>query len=177
MSFDASDSKAECLPAMRQRCHARRMKKWMFFWMALGLMPGMIATGSAQERGNWHATSRTAQSITGDVAFGNEKMILNLTSFPFAEIRSLNATEIMAMFDGAQASAGAGHLYRVSIAGERRFLRKNTLCGGEDVQWMATYSTGKHLEIAMFSSATPPVLSVEALNGSTNLCGTFSYAR
>jgi hypothetical protein len=151
------------------------MKKWMILWV--GLVLSLAAPGVAQERGNWHAASRTAQSITGDVAFGNEKMIINFAPFPFAEIRALNAEEIMAMFDGADVSAGAGHLYRVSIAGDRRFLRKNTLCGAAEVQWMATYSTGKQLEIAMFSGATTPVLSVEALNGNTNLCGTYAYSR
>jgi hypothetical protein len=42
---------------------------------------------------------------------------------------------------------------------------------------MATYVSGKELQIVFFSNATPPVFSVETFNGGPNLCGVYSYVR
>jgi hypothetical protein len=141
----------------------------------LGLGLNCALTGMAQERGNWRAASKTAQSITGDVTFGNEKLTINFVGFPVAEIRSLKLAEIAAAFGGADANAGIGHLYRLSIPGDKRFLHKNTLCGSEETQWMATYVSGKELQIAFFANAAPPLFTAEALNNDPNLCGIYSY--
>ena len=132
------------------------MKLRTILSMVLGLGLGCTLPSMAQERGNWRAASRTAQSITGDVTFSSEKLAINFLSFPVAEIRSLKPVEISAAFDDADASAGTGRLYRLSIPGDKRFLHKNTLCGSEETQWMATYVSGKALELAFFSNATPP---------------------
>jgi hypothetical protein len=56
-------------------------------------------------------------------------------------------------------------------------LHKNTLCGSDDAQWMATYVVGKDLQIAFFSGATMPVFTIDALANNPNLCGTFTYTR
>ena len=137
---------------------------------------------TAQERGSWTPASKTAQSITGDVTFNGDKMTINFFTLTVAEIRALKPEEVSAAFSDASADApgGAGHLYRLSIPGNKRFLHKNTLCGSDETQWMATYVSGKsgrQLEIAFFSNATPPVFTIEALRDSPNLCGTFAYAR
>jgi hypothetical protein len=42
---------------------------------------------------------------------------------------------------------------------------------------MATYAAGNHLHLAFFSGEKMPVLKPEAIANSTDLCGTFSYAR
>ena len=136
----------------------------------------------AQERGSWSPASKTAQSITGDVTFNGDKMTINFFSLTIAEIRPLKPEESSAAFSDASAEApgGTGHLYRLSIPGDKRFLHKNTLCGSDETQWMATYVSGKsgrQLEIAFFSNATPPVFTLEALRDSPNLCGTFAYVR
>jgi hypothetical protein len=133
----------------------------------------------AQERGSWVPASKAAQSITGDVTFNGDKMTINFFTLTVAEIRSLKPDEISAAFSDASADAptGSGHLYRLSIPGDKRFLHKNTLCGSDETQWMATYVSGKQLEIAFFSNAMPPVFTLEALRDSPNLCGTYSYAR
>jgi hypothetical protein len=65
----------------------------------------------------------------------------------------------------------------LDIPGATKFLHKNTLCGGEDTTWMATYASGKSLQIAFFSGAKPPVLTIDALANSTDLCGTYTYQR
>jgi len=136
---------------------------------------------SAQERGSWRPASKTAQSITGDVTFNGDKMTINFFTLTVAEIRLLKPAEISAAFSDtsldatSDAPAGTGHLYRLSIPADRRFLHKNTLCGSDETQWMATYVSGKQLQIAFFSNATPPVFTIEALRDSPNLCGTYSY--
>lgn len=133
-----------------------------------------------QERGYWKPASKTAQSITGDVVLSGDKITINFFTTTVAEIRPLKPEEMAAAFADASAEGGpgaAGHLYRLSIPGDKRFLHKNTLCGSDETQWMATYVAGKQLEIAFFSNATPPVFTIEALRDSPNLCGTFSYSR
>ena len=137
-----------------------------------GAIPGI-----AQERGNWRPASKTAQSVTGDIAFGNEKLMINFLSIAIAQIRPLTPAEIPAVFDGADATTGTGHLYRLSVPGDKRFLHKNTLCGSDETQWMATFVSGKELNLAFFSNATPPVFTLEAISSNANLCGTYTYTR
>jgi hypothetical protein len=56
-------------------------------------------------------------------------------------------------------------------------VHKNTLCGGEDTQWMAAYVKGKSLQVAFFSGGEAPVFTFDAIAHSSNLCGTYSYVR
>jgi hypothetical protein len=42
---------------------------------------------------------------------------------------------------------------------------------------MATYVSGKTLQLAFFSGQKSPVFSLDAMANSTDLCGTFSYAK
>ena len=77
----------------------------------------------------------------------------------------------------AASTTGTGSLYRLSIPPEQKFLHKNTLCGSEETQWMATYLEGRTLKVAFFSNAKPPIFKLEELQNSTNLCGTFTYTR
>lgn len=131
----------------------------------------------AQEKGSWRAASTTAKSITGDVAFAGQKLIINFAAFTIAQLRELTPDEVSAAFNADRDGGGTGNLYRLEIPADRRFLHKNTLCGSEDTQYMATYVLGHNLQIAFFSGAKMPTLSVDALANATNLCGTFSYVR
>ena len=133
--------------------------------------------GMGQEQGSWRAASKTARSITGDVVLSNEKIFINFAGFTMAQIRALNQNEMSAAFDADSASDGRGNLYRLSIPGAKKFLHSNTLCGGEDTQWVATYATGRSLQLAFFSGPNMPVFTLEALGNSTDLCGTYSYMR
>jgi hypothetical protein len=134
---------------------------------------------SAQETGNWRAANQTAKSITGDIAITTEKLYINFIRFTVSRIRPLQPAEVAAAFEAeaGATSTGAGSLYRLSIPPEQKFLHKNTLCGSEETQWMATYVEGKTLKVAFFSDAKPPVFTLEALQNSTNLCGTFTYTK
>jgi hypothetical protein len=134
-------------------------------------------TAAAQETGTWRAASSTANSITGDVALSADKVAINFSSFTIAQIKTLQPSEASAVFEAESSAAGRGNLYRLNIPGAKRFLHKNTLCGSEDTQWMATYVTGRTLHLAFFSGSKMPVLTPEAVSNSTDLCGTFTYER
>ena len=134
-------------------------------------------TLTAQEKGTWRAASNTAESITGDVALSDEKISINFSSFPMVKARSLNKSEIGAAFDADSNADGSGALYRLNIPASKKFLHRNSLCGAEDTQWMATYVSGRSLRLAFFSGQKAPVFTMDAISNSTDLCGTFSYAK
>jgi hypothetical protein len=151
------------------------MKKRAAIGLALGLA-GLLV-GAAQEKGYWSAASTTATSITGDISISDAKVTIDFLTFPLAPIRRLKPVEVSAVFD-ADVNAGInGTLYRLRVPARQRFLHKNTLCGDEDTQWMATYVTGHTLEVAFFSGDDMPVFTFDAIAKSTALCGTFAYAR
>jgi hypothetical protein len=135
--------------------------------------------GAAQklDQGAWQAASTTATAITGDIIVSKQKLTMDFKGFPIVPVRSLKPAEVAAVFDADVNTAGLGALYRMKIPAELRFLHKNTLCGTEDTQWMATYAAGKRLEVAFFSGEQEPVFTFDAISHSSNLCGTFSYVR
>jgi hypothetical protein len=131
----------------------------------------------AQETGYWRAASKTAKSITGDVGITSEKISINFSSFWIAQIRSLTPAELGATFAADASAPGSGNLYRLSIPSTKHFLHKTAICGDEDTQWMATYVSGRRLQIAFFSTSQMPVLTTDALTNNSNLCGVFAYER
>jgi hypothetical protein len=131
----------------------------------------------AQESGNWRAASNTARSITGDVALSGEKLYINFSGFTMSRIRSLEKPEIGALFDPDNTATGTAGLYRLNIPATKKFLHKNTLCGSDDTQWMVAYASGRTLQLAFFSSEKPPLLTLDALSNSTDLCGKYSYVK
>jgi len=130
----------------------------------------------AQENGNWRAANQTAKSITGDIGIAPEKIFINFARFTMSRIRALQPAEVSAL-ESEATTAGTSSLYRLSIPPDQKFLHKNTICGSDETQWMATYVEGKTLKVAFFSDAKPPVFTLEALQNSTNLCGTFTYVK
>ena len=146
-----------------------------FFVLAFALACAPSAT--AQDRGSWMAASKNANSITGNIAIRESKLTINFLTFPIAYTRSLQPAEVAAVFEADANSAGNGTLYRLKIPAAQRFLNKNTLCGSEQTQWMATWGSGKTLSVAFFSGDNMPVFSFEAINKSTDMCGIFFYSR
>ncbi len=137
----------------------------------------LAAVANAQDGGAWRAASESATTITSDIAIGKVKLTIDYLDFPLAPIRALKPVEVSAVFD-ADVNAGiSGMLYRLRIPARQRFLKKNTLCGDEDVQWMATYVAGKTLNVAFFSGDDMPVFTFDAISKSTASCGTFAYTR
>jgi hypothetical protein len=153
------------------------MRKLALLGIAAGLLCAYPLSSYAQDKGTWHAASSTAAAITGDLTISEDKISINFTGFPMAQIRKLEPAEAGATFNADSPTAGSGNLYRLSVPASKRFLHHNTLCGTEVTQWMATYGVGRDLQVAFFSGAKMPVLTSEALANSTDLCGTFSYVR
>ena len=149
----------------------------MLLRVVLGSVLTCCMTAAAQDKGYWRANSSTAQSITGDVALSDEKIAINLVTFTIAHIRALKPEEITAVFNPDDIAGASGNLYRVSIPASKKFLKRNSLCGSEDTQWMVTYVSGRSMKIAFFSGQKPPIFTSDAIANSTDLCGTFSYTR
>jgi hypothetical protein len=137
----------------------------------------LTLTAAAQDKGYWRAASSTARSITGDVNLADEKIIINFAGFPMAKVRTLEKAEISALFDVDSTATGDATLYRLTVPAAKKFLNKNTLCGGEDTQWMVTYVSGKSMRLTLFSGQKAPTFTFNAISNSTDLCGTFEYAR
>jgi hypothetical protein len=157
------------------------MLKSMMRWKLTGAIASLLLACSlsctAQDKGPWRAASNNAAAITGDIAIANAKVSIDFISFPLAPIRRLQPVEVSAVFD-ANVNAGInGDLYRLSVPAERRFLHHNTLCGSEVAEWMATYVTGRTLEVAFFSGDDAPVFTFDSISHSTAICGTFTYTR
>jgi hypothetical protein len=132
---------------------------------------------AAQDHGYWQAASNNASAITGDITLSDLKITIGFKAFPIASIRDLKPAEVSAVFDADVNTAGSGTLYRLKVPAEQRFQHKNTLCGTQDTQWMASYVTGKSLQVAIFSGEEAPVFTFDAISHSTNLCGTYTYVR
>ncbi len=158
---------------MRKRAE-KILRGWRWCWRVVCL----AARLSAQEdRGLWHAASTNALAITGDITIGEAKVTLNFNTFPLAPIRRLKPVEVSAVFD-ADVSAGIeGTLYRLHVPPAKYIVKRNTLCGGEETQWMATYVTGRTLKVAFFSGDDMPVFTFDAMQNTTTLCGTYAYGR
>jgi hypothetical protein len=158
-------------------CHARGMKiSAIRLVMAAGLVV-FAAAGGAQEKGQWRAASKTARSITGDVAFSASRMSINFVGYTIAQLHQLSNEEVSAVFDGADGSTGVGNIYRTDIPGSKKFMGKNTLCGGEDVEYVVTFVSGKELQMGFFSGSAMPTLSGEAMMKATSFCGSYTYTR
>ena len=153
------------------------MRKTILPGIAAALLWICVLPCLAQDKGYWRAASNTAHSITGDIAISDFKLSINYLPFTIAQIRQLKPEEAASAFSIGDHPGGSGYLYRLNVPAAKRFLHKNTLCGSDATQWMATYAAGNDLQVAFFSGAKPPVFTSEALADSTNLCGLYTYAR
>src|SRR5579863_96724 len=147
--------------------------------ISLLLMPLMyMARLNAQEdRGYWRMASTNAKAVTGDLNIGELKVTIDFLTFPIAQIRRLKPVEVSAVFDADVSTGIEGTLYRLNVSPAQRFLHKNTLCGGEATQWMATYAIGKTLNVAFFSGDDVPTFTFDAMQNTSTACGTYVYTR
>jgi len=145
--------------------------------LAILFLTCALQASAQQDRGAWQPDSHTASSITGPIAISENRLSINFLGFTIVPLRALKPEEVAAVFDADVNTAGPGTLYHLNVAAEQRFLHKNTLCGSEATQWMATYAYGKTLRVAFFSSSEPPQFTFDAISNSTTLCGTYTYTR
>lgn len=152
------------------------MTKQLRFFAAALLVLCCLAT-SAQDRGYWRAASSNAASLTGDIALSSSKVTIDFATFPVVQVRRLNPAESASVFDADVNSGIDGALYRLRVPANKRFLHRNTLCGDEVTTWMATYVSGKSMQVAFFSGETQPVFKFGAIQSSPALCGVYTYVR
>ncbi len=152
------------------------MKSLFVLIMAFPLLL-VSSPAHAQDKGPWRAESSTARTITGDIEITDSRLMINFAVFPLANIRSLTVAEASAAFDADRSAPGGGFLYRLRIPAEKRFQHRNTLCGSDETQWMATWESGPALQVAFFSGDKMPILTLDALNGSPAVCGIYGYVR
>jgi hypothetical protein len=131
----------------------------------------------AQDKGFWLPVSSSAKTITGEISIAETRLTMDYFNFPLGQVRALKPEEAGALFDADVNAPGGGSLYRLAVAADRRFLHKNTLCGTDEVQWMVTWVQGHTLSVTFFSNPSPPVLTMDALAGTTDRCDTFTYSR
>jgi hypothetical protein len=124
------------------------VKKSVFI-VVLGLIVLTALSSAAQDKGYWPASSNTAKSITGDIAISDAKLVINFAGFPMVQARDLKPAEVSAVFDADINVGRTGFLYHLTVPGTKRFLHHNTLCGTEDTQWMATFVSGRTLQVAV----------------------------
>ncbi len=153
------------------------MRKTTLLGLAAGLLGTCSLLASAQDKGPWRATSSNATAITGDIGVFDDKLSLTFSTFTIAEIRKLDPAEAAALFSTETSAPGGGFLYRMDIPATKHFVHKNTLCGNDDTQWMATWLQGRDLHVAFFSGGKSPVMTPDALANSTDVCGLFLYSR
>jgi hypothetical protein len=151
------------------------MRRETSFCIVAGLLLACCASVTAQDLGFWRAASKTAQSVTGDVAISEAKISINFSNFDIVRARDLEPAEVSSVFDTDSSASKKGRLYGLSIPASKKFMHKNTLCGSEDTRWMVTYVDGNSLQLAFFSGEKAPVFTPDAISNSTNLCGTYSY--
>jgi len=153
------------------------MKRKILLGAAAGVVLACSLSCAAQDKGYWRAASTETAKMTGDISIADLKVTINFATFPLAAIRRLKPVEVSAVFD-ADVNAGiSGDLYRLRVPASKYIVSRNTLCGGEDTQWMATYVTGRTLRVAFFSGDDMPVFTFDAISNSTTLCGTYTYVR
>lgn len=143
--------------------------------IGLALTSSVLAT--AQELGYWRASNAAAQSVTGDVGFSEAKIAINFSNFDIVHAADLEPGQVSSVFDADSNASTKGHLYKLNIPASKKFMHKNTLCGGEDTQWLVTYVDGRTLHLAFFSGQKAPVFTLDAISNSSALCGTYTYAR
>jgi hypothetical protein len=148
-------------------------------FLALTLALPAVGQKNNPENGLWHASSKPAKSVTGDIVLSEYKVTIDFFSFTIANIRSLTPAELAAAFDSDAATTanGSGTLYRLVIPGGKKFLHGTPLCGSDDTQWIVTYVSGKSLQLLFFSGNDMPVLTLDGLNNNPSLCGLYTYSR
>ena len=147
------------------------------FLLAATLSIASSLPALAQDKGLWMPESSSAKTITGEISIAETRVTIDYFNFTIGQIRALKPEEAGALFDADVNAPGGGNLYRLAVSADRRFLHKNTLCGTDDVQWMITWVQGRTLNVAFFSGSPPPTLTMDALAGTNDRCGTFAYSR
>jgi len=122
--------------------------------------------------------SNTALSITGTIRFSSRSISIHGKSYPLTLSHTLTADELAAakpLF--SIDSATSGFLYKASIPANAPMLNGNTLCGATCTWVLAVYTAPDQLNLAFITGAFVPSLAPGALMHSSNVTGTYWYAK
>ncbi len=128
--------------------------------------------------GTWAAASRTAVSITGNVAFTSNKLTILHKDFPLTLVREIDRqhlAEVGKIVDYLRPPSSA-RLYRTLISRRSILVNGNTICGpNADAKWILAVADKNELSLAFFSSDSEPKLDYGTVSTGHDLCGTYSY--
>ncbi|MDO9417504.1 hypothetical protein [Pararhizobium sp.] len=135
------------------------MLRTRFAWLALVAAFSIPAAASADD---YTAFSKTAMSITGDIAFDDYSIV-------FANGEELRFSALVADHFTVDGESVPASVYSVENPGDPELENGNTLCGGGDVTYIASYSAGDGMtEIAVFTGD-------EAPSSSASMCASYIY--
>lgn len=130
--------------------------------------------------GTWPAANLPTEGVAGDVTIGSTTMRIGDHVVVVENATSLGAPETAALagFNTVQGTPIAAFLAKVPIPANTQMLGGNILCGGRETTWMAgILGSGAQLGLVVFSGAQAPVLTVDALKSTHDVCASFSFAK
>jgi len=122
--------------------------------------------------------SNTALSITGTIRFSSKSISIHGKSYPLTLSHALTAEELVnakPLF--SIDTATSGFLFQTSIPADAPMLNKNTLCSAKCTWVLAVYTAPDQLNLAFFTGDATPNLAAGALMKSSNVSGTYWYAK
>lgn len=138
------------------------------------------AERAVQER--WQATSNTAVYITGNIKLSPTKLTMVRRDYPLTLVRDIDAQHLSDIGKSfASDHPTAARLYRTRIPASAKLVNGNDICGPNDANWLLAVSennsddNGPTLSLAFFSGDSEPHLDYEAIENTTNICGTYGY--
>jgi len=124
------------------------------------------------------AQSKTAMSITGTVRFSSKNISIHGKLYPLTLTHTLTAAELT---DAKKLfsidTATSGFLYKTSIPANAPMLNGNTLCGATCTWVLAVYTAPDQLNLSFITGAATPSLAPGALMNSSDVSGTYWYAK
>ena len=157
------------------------MKRRMMVAAAAGMILVGVVFGAAQatspDIGHWSAKTDRTRDMTGDLTITPGMLTIYQSKFPLARVRKLTPAETGAVFDADTNARIGGDLYRLHVPPGVYYTGGDLLCGREVIRWMATYVSGRTLQVAFFSGDDAPVFTFDAVSNSTAMCGMYIFSR
>jgi hypothetical protein len=135
--------------------------------VALAILVAVLPVAAEAETEHWDATSKTAMSITGDIAIDGDRLT-------FADGKSITLQPYEMSRKGDWAASGdevAGDVFKIAPPSNPKLLRGNTFCS-EPATYVVLWTFGEgELTLNVYSGAAAPTGTPDA----DALCATYSY--
>jgi hypothetical protein len=122
--------------------------------------------------------SNTALSITGTIRFSSKSISIHGKSYPLTLSHTLSAAELsnskpLFSID----TVTSGFLFQTSIPANAPMLNGNSICNAKCTWVLAVYTAPDQLNLAFITGDAAPSLAPGALMNSSNVTGTYWYAK